>query len=284
MPVLIAPNTEPPGDLSVPSLFFKKAVVKADIYGMDLYLDPCCESCRFRVLPAEDGGAAGLNVLEKKLERLPMPPPKDNATAERYYVKLSGDGETEIVSTFTYTGAKEAEARALFQGLTQQAKRDILAETAASLFPSARLTRFEVNGIESAQTPLEIAFDAVAQGCGGADVEVLGLPGLAAGVSRLFSGGYAYCAVAEAKTYCWEIIVPKYFAPLEVPSSFQLKNCYAGFSLYCAPLGSAHGKIKCEAQLERSPGGVAAEDMQSYRTFVEQALWLSNSRIILKKI
>jgi len=155
-PVLLATNDRAAEDRSLPRLFANHAINKVYLGDRNFYLDTTAETFRYPYFRADDHGVNTINVLERKIEEIPVPPPDDNAIDIRLDMTLDPKGDVDAQVDIHMTGSIEAGLRTGLEQINKIMLKMAAQQAINSVSPGAQLQGVDISDETDLSVPLTI--------------------------------------------------------------------------------------------------------------------------------
>ncbi len=283
-PVLLDPNMEADHDFSVPDIGFAHAITRLTLDGKEMFLDSVGEDYRFPEIPSMDYGVKVLDVFDRSVVPVPVPPPSGNISRYEYDLTLSTDGSAGLRYAATYDGTREGDLRAYYKTLKDSDLKRQFQDWVNGISPAGILTDYRVGDATDLTKPFGMGFDCrlpdylIRAG----DLDILKLPGLEQSFPEVALDKRRYAmeyAVSFEKSYRYRIALPPGFQAVSIPKPARLNGPGESFTLSCRASAS---DLTCDADLRRADRVYAPSQYAAHKAFLDKVARLTKDRIFLK--
>lgn len=156
-PVLLATNNVPADDRSLPRLFANHAINKVKLGDRVVYLDTTAQTFRYPYFRSDDHGVTTINVLERKIGRIDVPPPSHNAIQFGFDMAVNSSGDVTADIAIEVTGAVEAAFRQGLEQVNDMMLKMVAQQAINALSPGAQLESIKISKKADLAVPLTIS-------------------------------------------------------------------------------------------------------------------------------
>jgi len=155
-PVIIATNDMPADDRSLPRLFANHAINKIRLSDRTFYLDTTAETFRYPFFRPDDHGVTTINVLEREISAIDVPPPDHNAIDINLDMAVDLDGNVQADVTINMTGGIEAGLRMGLEQINKIMLKMVAQQAINSISPGSALEQIDISDEADLSTPLTV--------------------------------------------------------------------------------------------------------------------------------
>ncbi len=155
-PVIVATYGLPEDDRELPTMYGNHAITEVHLNGRSFHLDCTGTSFRYPYFPMVDHGVSTINVLERKIGEVEVPPAEMNMIDANMKMRLKEDGTLQAIFKFSLNGSMEGFARAGLEQINQMLRKMVAEQMINSLSPGAKVVDLEISDESDLTVPLEI--------------------------------------------------------------------------------------------------------------------------------
>ncbi len=141
----------------VPQISIQHSISCVYLDGRKFYLDSTGSNYRYPYFSAGNHGVWCLNPLERQLEFIDPPLPRDNAAMYRLMMDLEEDGDCRVVYWTNYTGSYEAGIRGYWKRVKESERPLQFANMVKRTAPTARLEKYRLFNLEDISKPFSLS-------------------------------------------------------------------------------------------------------------------------------
>jgi transglutaminase-like putative cysteine protease len=273
-PVILATYGMAADDYTLPTLYGNHAITAVQLDGREFHLDCTGTSFRYPYFPLQDQGVAALNVLERRIERIEVPPPEDDALDVNLDMELDESGDLTAVAKLSMNGSIEGFARAGLEQINRLLRGIVVQQGLNSLCPGAQLQGLDVSDEADLTQPLRIELTVLLPkyATQAGDLLICELPaaGLGKTLARLTALDHRRYDILLASTGCLRqhisLRLPAGYAPKGLPDPAEFNTPFAS---YQARYELAGRTLKLEDCLALKQRRIPVEDYPAARKFVD---------------
>ncbi len=142
----------------VPQISLQHAISCVYLGERKFYLDCTNYNYRYPYFTVGNHGVWCLNPLERRLEYIEPPPPKDNASMYRLSVDLDPNGDCRVVMWTNYTGSYEAGIRGYWKSVKESERPLHFANMVKSVAPTANLHKYHLSNLDDIAKPFSLSY------------------------------------------------------------------------------------------------------------------------------
>lgn len=156
VPVLLTTNDAPADDRTLPRLYANHAINKVYLEDRSFYLDTTAETYRYPYFRADDHGVTTINVLEREIGRIDVPPPEHNALDIRLDMTVDVKGNVDADAALGMTGSIEAGLRTGLEQINKMLLKMAAQQAVNAISPGAQLQELNISDEEDLTVPLTV--------------------------------------------------------------------------------------------------------------------------------
>ena len=157
-PVYIGTNGSIPTLMpEVPGYYGNHCIDYVEVGNKHLYLDATGTTSRYPSYWSADHDVYAINAIKEKIEKTPIPPPKDNQRYYKYEISISPSLECTVVFTAHYSGDWEDWLRWYWQHKKQNEIRKTFEEMIHEVSPYAELIDYSLKNVDNISQPFELS-------------------------------------------------------------------------------------------------------------------------------
>lgn len=274
-PVILATYGLPEDDRKLPTMYGNHAITEVQLNGRDFHLDCTGTSYRYPSFSMMDQGVSTINVLQRKIGQIEVPPPDAHAIHLDAKLRLEDNGDLKAIMNFSMSGEMEGSARAVLEQVNEMFRKMLADQMVNSLSPGAEVKKLTVSDQSDLNTPLtveaRILFPDYPTRAG--ELLICKLP-----LSGLLQMAAAVSALDERK---FDILLPSTMSltqtiSLELPTGYVPKGLPEGvlyetpYTQYNAAFEVSDGKIVFKDTLALTQRRIPATDYAKFKDFMEQ--------------
>ncbi|HVC09755.1 MAG TPA: DUF3857 domain-containing protein [Elusimicrobiota bacterium] len=284
-PVLLDTNYSAVHDFKVPDIDFEHAITHVTLDGHGMFLDSVGEDFSYPQIPAMDYGVKVVDVFGKKIIKVPVPKPSQNASLYTYNLSVSTDGGATAEFSARYDGTHEAELRGYYKSLKASDLKASFEEQVAAVSPSAVLTSYQAQNAEDISKPFLLGWSCrlpdylIRAG----DLYILKLPDFEQDfpevslIKRLY--GLEYHEPVE-KRYRYVVSLPPGLRVESAPKAVRIEGPGESFSMSCR---AGTKRLICDADFKRAKLVYSTAEYPAHKKFLDAVSRLTRERVFLKK-
>lgn len=289
-PVIIATYGMPEDPRTLPTMWGNHAITEVHLDGRDFHLDCTGTSFRYPYFVLLDHGRTTINVLERKIGRVEVPPPQENALDVNVRMRLDEDGTLKAIFELKPNGSFEGVARQALDEINAMLRKMVVEQLVNMLSPGAELKGLDISDESVLEEPLTVKFRILLPEypTQAGDLMIFEMP-----LARLVKMTAALTALDERE---YDIELPSAFSlrqkiRLELPEGYVPKGLPAPvqhatpYVTYDARYGFEDGTIVFEDTFSVHRREIPTEDyrevqrfMEDFTDFVKLPLFLSKTR------
>ncbi|UCE60713.1 MAG: DUF3857 domain-containing protein [Phycisphaerales bacterium] len=287
-PVIIATNDLPADDRSLPRLFANHAINKIRLLDRTFYLDTTAETFRYPFFRPDDHGVATINVLEREIGVVGVPPPDHNAMDIRLDMAVDMKGNVNADVTMNMTGGIEAGLRMALEQINRMMLKMVAQQAINSVSPGAKLEQIDISDEADLTVPLtvkmKVSLPEYPTFAG--ELMIFPLP-LSEGLHQYEEASLDerrfdidYGTSEEIQQHVGLRLPPGYEAK-GLPESLSLKSPYVDYQANFSEDGMT---IVFEERFSRARRTVPKEDYLEYKASLERIADYARRPVFLKKV
>jgi transglutaminase-like putative cysteine protease len=177
-PIILKTNTANDMERRLPGFDSNHAITKIVLDGREFFLDSTASNFRYPYFQSVDHGIWVINALQGKLEYIDTPSPEDNADISIKNCRIYANGDFEIDSTSSSTGASESNTRYYVSHLKESDLVRYLGNYINSLSPGSQLKYISLVNPDEFSRPfsLDVGYILKNYGITAGDLVILSLP------------------------------------------------------------------------------------------------------------
>lgn len=250
-----------------------------------IFLDSSAGRYRYPYLPEPDHGVKGLNIFDKRIETIPVPPPADNSVNQRFFITLRKDGDASFDFLFTPTGPVEANLRVGGDYRPIEQKR-LFQEYANKLSPGGKLIEHKLSHSDDLSKPCRLAlkYELKNYPIRAGDIMIMPLPDQKYTFPVITSEKRIHdidktTSGQQIRTY--RIQLPDNFEVVYLPENVDFKNRNGTFKAVTEKKGD---QILINTSFKTFNRFIPAEDYAAYKAFLESVISYRAEPVVLRAI
>ncbi|MBU0638341.1 MAG: DUF3857 domain-containing transglutaminase family protein [Planctomycetes bacterium] len=239
-PVIIATYGAPADDRTLPTLYGNHAITQVELDGRRFHLDSTATTYRYPYFRFDDHGVTTINVLDREIGRVEVPPSESNALDVNLKARLDEAGNVQAAATLTMNGGLEAMLRMGLEQINKLLLKMVAQQALNAVSPGADLKRITVSDETDLSKPLNIKLrlDLPEYSTFAGDLMIFKMP-----LSEMATSFSVITALDERK---YDVLSPTTFClrqhmQLELPQGYVPKGLPE-------PLKVSTGQMRYEAQ------------------------------------
>ncbi len=287
-PVILTTNDMPADDRTLPRLYANHAINKVYLDDRVLYLDTTAESFRFPFFRPDDHGVTTINVLEREIGTIDVPPASHNAIGIGFDMAINTAGDVTMDLDIDLTGSLEAGIRMALEQINDTLLTMVAQQAINSISPGAQLQDIQVSKKSDLNVPLTIKMKVTMPGYSSfaGDLMIVPLP-LSEGIhqyaevsldERKFDIDYG--TSGEIRQHA-RLKVPQGYEAKGLPDPLHIETPYAHYQASYSYDGQA---IVFEDSLSRSGRVIPKKDYRAHKKLLERVADYARKPIFLKKV
>jgi hypothetical protein len=274
-PVILATYGLPEDDRSLPTMFGNHAITEVHLDGRDFHLDCTGTSFRYPYFIMMDHGVSTINVLERKIGKIEVPPADENVLHLDIKMRLEETGDLKAILKLKMNGSVEGIARMGLEEINKIFLKMVAQQAINSLSPGAELRSIETTDESNLDEPLEITlkilFPEYPTFAG--DLMIFEMP-----FAKLLKTAAALTALDEREFDILspsaiglrqriQLQLPEGYVPKGLPDGVELTTPYTD---YTARYEFDDGRIVFEDSLSLNRRRIPAEDYPQLKQFMDE--------------
>lgn len=156
-PVILATNDMAADDRLLPRLYGNHAINRVYLDDRGFYLDTTAETFRYPYFRSDDHGVTTINVLERRIGQIEVPPPDHTAMDIRLDMKLDEKGNLDAEVVIAMTGSIEAGLRTGLEQVNKMFLKMAAQQAINSISPGAQLKGIDISDESDLTVPLTVS-------------------------------------------------------------------------------------------------------------------------------
>lgn len=266
-PIFLKTNNSNDLERRLPGFDSNHAITKVKVNGKTLFLDATAENFRYPYFQTADQGIWVINALEKKLEFIEVPLPEDNAEIIINNCAINKNGDFDVNSSGSYTGATEANERYYSKHLKTSDMMRYMTNYVNSISPGSQVKYLAFIGNNDIAIPYGFDFGYVLKNYGitAGDLVILSIPnieksfGEVALETRKFPLEFTSSSRSQTK---YVIDLTGNYTVKYLPETLKIDSPYFSFNM---EYKQENGKIIFTSDYSRKKREVPLADYAEYR-------------------
>ena len=285
-PIILMTNDQGVGVTEIPTLDANHCISEVEFAdGRRLYLDSTAQNFRYPYFRPDDHGAFAINAIRGDIQRIPVPPPEDNARFSHLDIELKPTGDVLVKTRNSYTGSYEAGVRGYWKRVREDEQHRRMSEYVNSISPGAVLEDFTLSDLTDLETPLTMTLDYVLHhhAIRAKDLLYMRVPTLerdypeVALEARRFPIQYM---TTQQKMLEADIALPKGYAVKWTPEPLEITTPYLE---YRGEYRLEKGALRLRERFRRLKRIVPVEDYPAYRDALRAIAAFSKKEIFFRQ-
>ncbi len=155
-PVILATYGLPEDDCELPTMFGNHAITEVHLNGRDFHLDCTGTSFRYPYFVLVNHGVKTINVLDRRIGQVEVPPADQNALDVHMKMRLESDGTLKAIVKLDMNGSVEGIMRQILEQINAMLRKMVAQQAINSLSPGAELISIDVTDEADLDTPLKV--------------------------------------------------------------------------------------------------------------------------------
>jgi len=268
---------------------FNRAIVKVDLNGQPVWLDPAIENCPIGYLSPEDQGRNALLLGSGQFVETPIYGPSANLRAVNAKAKIAADGGLDETLEVKAVGADALNMRAVLKNMQLAERQQVVASLAGQVAKSPDIQGIAMDAVDNLSAPLAVGvkFQARAYGTTAGDLTFLTLPVNVLdylGPILMQNGPRTYPfvlgnTVDEIKHL--ELTLPAGYKVRTLPKAVQVKDT---FGSYTASFAISKNKLLFQSRLTLDKIYYTPKEFQDLQNLIARQAKLETSEVVLQKV
>ena len=273
-PVVLATYGMPADERTLPTMYGNHAITKVNLDGREFHLDCTGTSFRYPYFVAVDHGVKTINVLEREIGQIEVPPAEDNILDVNVRMQLDEEGNLKAILKLSSNGSIEGIARSSLEQINKMLRKMVAQQALNQFSPGAELKQIEVTDESDLNTPLEIklkiALPEYPTFAGDLMIFKMPLSELANVFAMITALDKRQYDVLSPTTMCirqrTQLELPDGYVPKGLPEAAIFTTPYTD---YHASYSVDGNKVVFEDKLSLNSRTVPAKDYQQFKQFLE---------------
>ncbi|MFH1745696.1 MAG: DUF3857 and transglutaminase domain-containing protein [Planctomycetota bacterium] len=273
-PVVLATYGMAADDRTLPTMYGNHAITKVNLDGREFHLDCTGTSFRYPYFVMMDHGVTTINVLEREIGRIEVPPAAENALDINLRMRLDEEGNLKAIVKFNTNGSIEGFGRMGLEQINKMFRKMVVQQALNQLSPGAELKSIEVSDESDLNQPLEIKLKVLLPEyptfAGELMIFKMPLSELASAFATVAALDERQFDVLSPSTIMFrqhtELELPEGYVPKGLPESVNFKTPYTSYE---ARYNFDGQTVVFDDSLSLNKRAIPAQDYQQLKKFLE---------------